>query len=125
MELGGLDAAANPLGVPLSGLPATAVTKGYHLFAMPGNRARIVTDWLLDVLLPTQAVQLGLVRGGQVPLGPERAWPCTASRPQARDPGRGRRAACVRDERDGEEAADEEQVPAKGHRRRGGDAAAR
>ena len=71
VELGGLDAAANPLGVPLSGLPATAVTKGYHLFAMPGNRARIVTDWLLDVLLPTQAVQLGLVRGGQVPLAPK------------------------------------------------------
>ncbi len=69
VELGGLDAAANPLGVPLSGLPATAVTKGYHLLAMPGNRARVVTDWLLDVLLPTQVVQFGLVRGGQVPLG--------------------------------------------------------
>jgi len=80
VELGGLDAAANPLGVPLSGLPATAVTKGYHLFAMPGNRARIVTDWLLDVLLPTQAVQLGLVRGGQVPLGPKQELAVTASR---------------------------------------------
>jgi NADH:ubiquinone reductase (H+-translocating) len=71
VELGGLDAAANPLNVPLSGLPATAVTKGYHLLAMPGNRLRVVTDWLLDILLPTQAVQLGLVRGGQVPLGPK------------------------------------------------------
>ncbi len=68
VELGGLDAAANPLGVPLSGLPAAAVTKGYHLFAMPGNRARVATDWLLDVVLPTQAVQFGLVRGKQVPL---------------------------------------------------------
>jgi NADH dehydrogenase len=38
---------------------------------MPGNRVRVVTDWLLDALLPTQAVQLGLVRGGQVPLGPK------------------------------------------------------
>jgi NADH:quinone reductase (non-electrogenic) len=71
VELGGLDAAANPLNIPLSGLPATAVTKGYHLLAMPGNRLRVVTDWLLDILLPTQAVQLGLVRGGQVPLGPK------------------------------------------------------
>jgi NADH dehydrogenase len=70
VELGGLDAAASPLGVPLSGLAATAVTKGYHLLAMPGNRVRVVTDWLLDVLLPTQAVQLGLVRGEQVPLEP-------------------------------------------------------
>ena len=55
--------------MPLSGLAATAVTKGYHLLAMPGNRVRVVTDWLLDAVLPTQAVQLGLVRGGQVPLG--------------------------------------------------------
>jgi NADH dehydrogenase len=82
VELGGLDAAANPLGVPLSGLPATAVTKGYHLLAMPGNRARIVTDWLLDVLLPTQAVQLGLVRGGQVPLGPKPELAVAASSSQ-------------------------------------------
>jgi len=71
VELGGLDAAASPLGVPLSGLAATAVTKGYHLLAMPGNRVRVFTDWLLDALLPTQAVQLGLVRGGQVPLNPQ------------------------------------------------------
>ena len=47
---------------------AAAVTKGYHLLAMPGNRVRVVTDWLLDAVMPTQAVQLGLVRGGQVPL---------------------------------------------------------
>jgi len=46
------------------------VTKGYHLLAMPGNRVRVLTDWLLDALLPTQAVQLGLVRGKQVPLEP-------------------------------------------------------
>lgn len=71
VALGGLDAAANPLGVPLSGLPATAVTKGYHLLAMPGNRMRVVTDWLLDAVLPTQAVQFGLVRARQVPLVPE------------------------------------------------------
>jgi NADH dehydrogenase len=68
VELGGRDAAANPLGVPLSGLPAAAVTRGYHLLAMPGNRVRVATDWLLDALLPRQGVQLGLVRGGQVPL---------------------------------------------------------
>ncbi len=68
VELGGRDAAANPLGVPLSGLPAAAVTKGYHLLAMPGNRARVAIDWLLDIVLPTQAVQFGLVRGKQVPL---------------------------------------------------------
>lgn len=32
-DLGGLTAAANPLGVPLSGAAANAVTRGYHLFA--------------------------------------------------------------------------------------------
>ena len=39
VELGGRDAAANPLHVPLAGLPAKAVTRGYHLTAMPGNRS--------------------------------------------------------------------------------------
>ncbi|MFR9800986.1 NAD(P)/FAD-dependent oxidoreductase [Pseudonocardia sp. RS010] len=72
--LGGTDAAANPLGVPLSGLPATAVTRGYHLLSMPGNRIRVAADWLLDAVLPRQAVQLGVVRGQHVPLetGPAR-----------------------------------------------------
>jgi NADH dehydrogenase len=75
VELGGPDAAANPLHVPLSGLPAKAVTRGYHLAALPGNRVRVVADWLLDALLPRQSVQLGLVRGASVPLetaAPER-----------------------------------------------------
>ncbi|MCE0766127.1 NAD(P)/FAD-dependent oxidoreductase [Pseudonocardia kujensis] len=68
VELGGVDAAANPLGVPLSGLPATAVTRGYHLLSMPGNRIRVATDWLLDAVLPRQAVALGMVRAQHVPL---------------------------------------------------------
>jgi NADH dehydrogenase len=75
VELGGRDAAANPLKVPLAGLPAKAVTRGYHLAAMPGNRVRTAADWLLDAVLPRQTVQLGLVRGNSVPLetaAPER-----------------------------------------------------
>ncbi|MFF3499408.1 FAD-dependent oxidoreductase [Streptomyces sp. NPDC003247] len=68
VDLGGVKAAANPLGVPLSGLPAGAVTRGYHLAAMPGNRVRVAADWLLDAVLPRQAVQLGLVRSWAVPL---------------------------------------------------------
>jgi NADH:ubiquinone reductase (H+-translocating) len=52
----------------LSGLPAKAVTRGYHLLSMPTNRFRIATDWALDVLLPRQLVQIGLVRGAAVPL---------------------------------------------------------
>jgi NADH dehydrogenase len=68
VDLGGAKAAANPLGVPLSGLVASAVTRGYHLAAMPGNRIRVAADWLLDAVLPRQAVQLGLVRSWSVPL---------------------------------------------------------
>nr|WP_221379650.1 NAD(P)/FAD-dependent oxidoreductase [Actinoplanes polyasparticus] len=68
VDLGGLDAAANPLGVPLTGFPAKVVTRGYHLLSMPGNRVRVAADWLLDLLLPRQGVQLGLVRGAAVPL---------------------------------------------------------
>ena len=70
VDLGGARAAADPLGVPLSGLPADLVTRGYHLMAMPGaaNRIRVAADWLLDAVLPRHAVQLGLVRSWAVPL---------------------------------------------------------
>ncbi|WP_329125336.1 NAD(P)/FAD-dependent oxidoreductase [Streptomyces sp. NBC_01465] len=68
VDLGGVQAAANPLGVPLSGPLAGAVTRGYHLAAMPGNRVRVAADWMLDAVLPRQAVQLGLVRSWSVPL---------------------------------------------------------
>ena len=62
------EAAANPLHVPLSGLPAKAVTRGYHLAGDAGQPVRIAADWLLDAVLPRQTVQLGLVRGDEVPL---------------------------------------------------------
>ncbi|GIG87335.1 NAD(P)/FAD-dependent oxidoreductase [Plantactinospora endophytica] len=68
VDLGGTDAAANPVHVPLSGLPAKAVTRGYHLLAMPANRARVSADWLLDAAFTRQAVQLGLVPANAVPL---------------------------------------------------------
>ncbi len=68
VDLGGAKAAANPLGVRLSGLPAKAVTRGYHLLSMPTNRTRIATDWVLDSVFSRQLVQLGLVRSHAVPL---------------------------------------------------------
>ena len=68
VDLGGAKAAANPLGVTLSGVPAGVVARGYHLAAMPGNRVRVAADWLLNAVLPRQAVQLGLVRSWSVPL---------------------------------------------------------
>jgi NADH dehydrogenase len=68
VDLGGAQAAADPFGMPLSGPLAGLVTRGYHLAAMPGNRVRVAADWLLDAVLPRQAVQLGLVRSWSVPL---------------------------------------------------------
>lgn len=68
VDLGGRDAAAEPVRIPLSGLPAKVVTRGYHLLSMPGNRVRVAADWALDAVLSRQAVQLGLVPAADVPL---------------------------------------------------------
>jgi NADH dehydrogenase len=68
VDLGGRAAAANPLHVPLSGLPAKTVTRGYHLLSQPGNRTRVAADWALNMVAPPRAVQLGLVDAGRIPL---------------------------------------------------------
>jgi NADH dehydrogenase len=63
-DLGGRDAVANPVGIPLTGVPAKVVTRAYHLLSVPGtaNRVRLVTDWALDALLPPQSVRLSSIR---------------------------------------------------------------
>jgi NADH dehydrogenase len=61
VDLGGIQATARVLGLPLSGLPAKVVTRGYHLAAIPNNRLRICSDWTLNALLSRQLVQLGMV----------------------------------------------------------------
>ncbi len=50
VDLGGLAGAANPLHIPLSGPAANALTRGYHLSAMSGNRLRVLTDWTLNAI---------------------------------------------------------------------------
>ncbi|WP_193503401.1 FAD-dependent oxidoreductase [Streptomyces coeruleorubidus] len=124
VDLGGAKAAANPLGVPLSGVPAGAVTRGYHLAAMPGNRVRVAADWLLDAVLPRQAVQLGLVRSWSVPLdtsSPELARvPGGPERRQEESARSGPGAAIAADTHDGGTGAGSSQgrageAPAKGH----------
>jgi NADH dehydrogenase len=69
VDLAGAQAVADPLHVPLTGLPAKAVARGYHLLAMPGNRLRVAVDWLTDVLARRQVVQFGLVPEAGVRLG--------------------------------------------------------
>ncbi len=62
-DLGGWEAVATPLGIPLSGLPAKVLTKAYHLYALPTmtNRLRVITDWILGTITPNQDVRLGTV----------------------------------------------------------------
>ena len=68
VDLGGTAAAANPLGVPLSGPPANIVTRAYHLGVMTGNRARVLTDWILNAAEPSEPASFGLVSSQAVPL---------------------------------------------------------
>ena len=67
VDLGGFDAVASPLGVPLGGLPGLVATRGYHLLALPstGNRIRVSLDWLLDWAMRPQLAQLGFLREEQ------------------------------------------------------------
>jgi NADH:ubiquinone reductase (H+-translocating) len=63
-DLGGWDAVAKPLGVPLTGPIAKVVTRGYHLYALPAaaNRVRVAADWLFQTVLPPESTQLSVIR---------------------------------------------------------------
>jgi NADH dehydrogenase len=68
VDLGGLAAAANPLNVPLSGPAANLVTRGYHLYTLPGNRTRVLADWALNGATPPEATSFGVISARSVPL---------------------------------------------------------
>ena len=68
VDLGGYDAAADPLGVPLGGFPAKVVTRGYHLSAMPGNRVRTAVEWAEQTVLGPQLQRLDFVQPTAIPL---------------------------------------------------------
>jgi len=63
-DLGGWDAVARPLGLPMTGPLAKIVTRAYHLYALPAmaNRVRVATDWLFQTVLPPESTQLSVVR---------------------------------------------------------------
>jgi NADH dehydrogenase len=62
VDLGPHRAVANPLNVHLSGFPAKAVTRGYHLLAIPRfvNRWAVSLAYLTDALFDRTLVSLGL-----------------------------------------------------------------
>jgi NADH dehydrogenase len=68
VDLGGWQAVADPLHIPLVGLPAKAIARGYHLLTLPANRIRVASDWLSDLLTRRQIVQFGLVPENEVSL---------------------------------------------------------
>ena len=62
VDLGPRKAVANPLNIPLSGLPAKAVTRAYHLYAIPRavNRWAVGLAYLTDLMFPRTVVSVGL-----------------------------------------------------------------
>ncbi|KUI35700.1 NAD(P)/FAD-dependent oxidoreductase [Mycobacterium sp. GA-2829] len=62
VDLGPRYAVANPLGVRLSGFPAKAVTRAYHLYAIPRfvNRWAVSLAYLTDVFFARSVVSIGL-----------------------------------------------------------------
>ena len=71
VDLGGLAAAANPLNVPMSGPVANVLTRGYHLYSMSGNRARVLGDWALNATTPAETTSLDVISAKAVPLDVE------------------------------------------------------
>ncbi len=68
VDLGRAAAAINPLNIPLSGPPAAAITRGYHIWSMAGNRGRVLADWTLNGLTPPEVTSLDVISGKSVPL---------------------------------------------------------
>ncbi|WP_411104035.1 NAD(P)/FAD-dependent oxidoreductase [Streptomyces sp. cmx-4-9] len=61
VDLGGTDAVSKPLGIPLRGLPAQAVARGYHWSALRTNvaKTRVMTNWLLNAMAGDDFVRTG------------------------------------------------------------------
>ncbi|MBB4930722.1 NADH dehydrogenase [Lipingzhangella halophila] len=65
VDLSGRDALARPYGYDLSGLPAFAVTRAYHLAALQSTpaRARVLANWLIRALTGGEVARLGFAHG--------------------------------------------------------------
>jgi NADH dehydrogenase len=64
VDLGGWRAVSKPLGMELTGVPAQAVARGYHLMALRTGSAktRVLTDWLLNTTAGDDFVRTGFQR---------------------------------------------------------------
>ncbi|MET9024637.1 NAD(P)/FAD-dependent oxidoreductase [Nocardia sp. NPDC004168] len=71
VDLGPRFAVANPMGIRLSGLPAKAVTRAYHTFAVPRavNRWAITVSYLTIAVTPRPLALLGLVSHEEASFG--------------------------------------------------------
>lgn len=71
VDLGPRFAVANPMGLRLSGLPAKAVTRTYHTFAVPRavNRWAITVSYLTIAVTPRPLALLGLVSHEEASFG--------------------------------------------------------
>ncbi|MFD4752144.1 NAD(P)/FAD-dependent oxidoreductase [Streptomyces sp. NPDC058426] len=65
VDLGDKYAVSRPLGIGLTGLPAQAVARGYHLAALPTltARARVLVNWTLKAATGDDFVSTGFQRG--------------------------------------------------------------
>ncbi|MER6216868.1 MULTISPECIES: NAD(P)/FAD-dependent oxidoreductase [unclassified Streptomyces] len=76
VDLGGTDAVSKPLGIPLRGLPAQAVARGYHWSALRTNvaKTRVLTNWMLNAMAGDDFVRIGMRSAKQPTL---REWEYT------------------------------------------------
>ncbi len=77
VDLGPRFAVANPLGIHLSGLPAKAVTRAYHLYAVPRamNRWAISLTYLTNTVTRRPLALLGLVSPDEASFGSSEGIP--------------------------------------------------
>lgn len=63
VDLSGRDAVARPLGFEVTGLPALAMTRVYHLVSLPSGpaRARVAANWGIRSLLGGEVSRLGFL----------------------------------------------------------------
>lgn len=90
VDLSGRDAVARPFGYDIRGLPGLAVTRAYHLYALPSGpaRARVASNWAIRYLLGGEVSRLGFAEFGLEP-----SFADLAARQSYLKPGEARQAA--------------------------------